>query len=101
MNLRERFEKLEPRERRLLTILGGILGALIFLGAPIGVIAMVSSKRADNDDLRALVESIYDARSTINERKAKHDALLARYAKTSPPLAGFIEDASKTNNINT
>ena len=99
MTLRERFEKLEPRERRLLTILGGILGVGIFLAAPIGVVAMVGSKRADNDDLRALVDSIYDARSTINERKAKHDALLARYAKTAPPLAGFIEEASKANNI--
>ena len=99
MNLRERFEKLEPRERRLLTIFGGILGVGIFLAAPIGVITMMSSKRGENDDIRTLVESIYDARSTINERKAKRDALLARYAKPTPPLAGFIEEASKANNI--
>jgi len=99
MNLRERFEKLEPRERRLLLILGGIVVAGLFLVAPIAVVTTVSSKRAENDELRGLVESIYDARGTINERKAKRDALLARYAKPAPPLAGFIEEASKTNSI--
>src|SRR5262249_12481001 len=99
MNLRERFEKLEPRERRLLTIFGCIFGVGLFLAAPIGLLTMVSSKRGDNDDLRALVESIYDSRSTINERKAKRDALLARYAKPAQPLAGFIEDAAKSNSI--
>lgn len=99
MTLRERFEKLEPRERRLLTILGGILGAAIFLLAPIGIVTLVSSKRAENEELRTLVESIYDARAAVNDRKAKRDALLARYAKTAPQLAGFIEEASKANGI--
>ncbi len=97
--LRERFEKLEPRERRLLTILGSILGVAIFLLGPIGIISMVSSKRSENDDLRALVDQIYDARATISERKAKHDALVARYAKPAPQLAGFIEEANKANGI--
>ncbi len=99
MTLRERFEKLEPRERRLLTILAGILGAALLLALPIYVIKSVSDQRSENEQLRALVESIYDARATIAERKAKHDALLARYGKPAPALAGFIEEASRANNI--
>jgi general secretion pathway protein M len=99
MTLRERFEKLEPRERRLLTILGSILGAAILLALPIYVVKTVSDKRADNEQLRALVDSIYEARSSIGERKAKHDALLARYGKPAPALAGFIEEASRANSI--
>ncbi len=99
MTLRERFEKLEPRERRLLTILGGILGAALLLALPIYVVKTVSDKRTENDQLRALVESIYDARSSIAERKAKHDALLARYGKPAPALAGFIEEASRAFSI--
>ncbi len=99
MTLRERFEKLEPRERRLLTILAGILGAVILLALPIYVVKSVSDKRSENEQLRALVDSIYDARASIAERKAKHDALLARYGKPAPALAGFIEEASRANNI--
>ncbi|MEP7121770.1 MAG: hypothetical protein ABJE95_12700 [Byssovorax sp.] len=99
MTLRERFEKLEPRERRLLTILGSILGAALLLALPIYVIKTVSDKRTENEQLRALVDSIYEARASIGERKAKHDALLARYGKPAPALAGFIEEASRANSI--
>jgi general secretion pathway protein M len=99
MTLRERFEKLEPRERRLLTILASILGAALLLALPLYVVKTVSDKRAENEQLRALVDSIYDARASIGERKAKHDALLARYGRPAPALAGFIEEASRANNI--
>ena len=99
MTLRERFEKLEPRERRLLTILGGVLGVALLLALPIYVVKSVSDKRAENEQLRSLVDSIYEARATIGERKAKHDALRARYGKPAPALAGFIEEASRANNI--
>ena len=99
MTLRERFEKLEPRERRLLTILASILGAAILLALPIYVVKTVSDKRSENEQLRALVDSIYEARASIGERKAKHDALLARYGKPAPALAGFIEEASRANSI--
>jgi general secretion pathway protein M len=99
MSLRERFDKLEPRERRLLSILGGIFGVMVFLLGPIGLISVTSSKSSENDELRNLVDSIYGARGTIGERKAKHDALLARYARPAPQLAGFIEEAARANNI--
>jgi general secretion pathway protein M len=58
MTLRERFEKLEPRERRLLTILGGILGVAFLLALPIYVLKSVSDKRTENEQLRGLVDSI-------------------------------------------
>ena len=88
MTLRERYEKLEPRERRLLTILGGLFGAILFLLVPVGIYSLVASRRSDNDDVRELINSIHAARSTVAERKARHDALLARYAKPAPALAG-------------
>jgi general secretion pathway protein M len=99
MTLRERFEKLEPRERRLLTILGSVFGVVLFLLGPIGVYGLVSSKRAANQEVRELIDNIYAQRALIAERRAKHDALLARYAKPAPPLAGFIEEAAKTQSL--
>ncbi|MFT3775374.1 MAG: hypothetical protein QM820_59265 [Minicystis sp.] len=99
MTLRERFEKLEPRERRLLVILGSVLGVFVVMLGPIGVYTIVSGKRSENRDLRDLVDQVYDARAQIAERKAKRDALLARYARTAPPLPGFIEESAKENGI--
>lgn len=99
MTLRERFEKLEPRERRLLTILVSIFGAFLVLAGPIGIYSMVSGKRAQNQDLRDAIDLVYEARASVAERRAKKDALLARYAKTAPQLAGFIEEAAKENHL--
>jgi len=99
VSLRARFEKLEPRERRLLTIFGGVLAVAIFLLIPIGIVSVVSSRRSDNEDLRNLIDQIYDARSQVAERRAKHDALIARYAKPAPQLAGFLDELAKAQGI--
>jgi general secretion pathway protein M len=99
MTLRERFDKLEPRERRLLLILASIFGAFLVLLGPIGLYSLVSGKRSENQEIRDLVDSIYEARAQIAEKKAKKEAVLARYARTAPPLAGFIEEAAKENGV--
>jgi len=99
MTLRERFDKLEPRERQLLTVLMGILGTFLFLAVPVWIVTTVSGKREDNEEIRHLVSSIYDARQTIADRKAKHDSIVGRYARPAPQLAGFIEEAARANGI--
>jgi general secretion pathway protein M len=97
VSLRERIDKLEPRERRLLGILVAVFASFVLLAGPVGLWNWVRGKRADNQDLRDLVDQIYDARASIAERKAKRDAILARYARPAPPLATFIEEAAKEN----
>lgn len=99
MTLRERLDKLEPRERRLLTLLLGLIGGFVFLLVPIGLFSMVSSKHSENQEVRDLIASIHDAEGRVSERKARHDALLARYARPAPPLAGFIEEAAKQQGL--
>ncbi|WP_437958078.1 hypothetical protein WME76_43540 [Sorangium sp. So ce119] len=99
MTLRERLDKLEPRERRLLTILLGFLAVGVLLLVPIGLASVASSKRTENQEMRDLLQSIYEASGKVNERKAQRDALLARYARPAPPLAGFIEDAAKQQGL--
>ncbi|WP_437906260.1 hypothetical protein WME95_50020 [Sorangium sp. So ce327] len=99
MTLRERLDKLEPRERRLLTILLGFLAVLVLLLVPIGLASVASSKRAENQEIRDLLQSIYEASGKVSERKALKDALLARYARPAPALAGFIEDAAKQQQL--
>ena len=97
--LQERFDKLQPRERRLLTILSVMFAGGILLLIPAGVASLVSSARSENQAVRDLVDQIYEARPQIAERRAKKDALLARYARPAPPLAGFIDEAAKENGI--
>lgn len=99
MSLRERYDKLEPRERRLLGILLAILGGMVFLVLPLFMLGMLSSKRAENEEVRDVIRTIHAARQQVAERRAKHDALVARYAKHAPALSGFIEEAAKVNGL--
>lgn len=99
MTFAERLDKLEPRERKLLGVLVGIVAALVVLAVPIYAWSAVSSSRTENDEIRALIDEVYKARLSVAERKAKQDALLARYGRPAPALAGFIEDAAKQNGI--
>jgi len=97
VTVRERLDKLEPRERRLLGALGAIFGLGIVLLAPVGLWSHLRGKRAENQEIRDLIDQIYEARAAVAERKAKRDAVVARYAKPAPPLATFIEEAAKEN----
>ena len=99
MTIAARLDKLEERERKLLAALGGVVGVLVVLVAPIALVMTLSSKQAENEDIRAVLSEIEDARSTINERKARHGAVVAKYASPAPALAGFIEQAAKAHSL--
>jgi general secretion pathway protein M len=90
MSLADRLARLEPRERRLLGILGGVLGVMAFLAIPIGIAATVHSQASANDALREAITSIDDAREKVQKVQAARDAVTARYAQPAPPLAAFL-----------
>lgn len=99
MSLTERYSKLEPRERRLLLGFGGTVLAGIFLFLPIYLFQTVGSARDQNQEIRDFLEKVNESRDKIAKRKAERETLLARYNKKMPPLATFVEDAAKANQI--
>jgi general secretion pathway protein M len=90
MSLSDRIARLEPRERRLLGIMGAVLGAMIFLAVPIGIAATVHSKSSENDAIRDAITSIEDGREAVEKERATRDAVTQRYASPAPPLATFL-----------
>lgn len=99
MNLRDRFEQLEPREQRLIVIFGGVLGVFLILLVPILLSATVASKKSDNTAIREIMAAIAEARPTLEKQDVEKQKVLARYAKPTPPLAGFIEQEATANGI--
>lgn len=99
MTFAERLDKLEPRERRLLGLLTGLVAVLLVLALPLYAWSAVRDARDSNEQVRDLISDIYKARMSVGEMRAKQEALLARYSKPAPQLAGFIEEAAKANNI--
>lgn len=90
MSLADRFSQLEPRERRLLGILGGLFGFMVFLAVPIGIAASVHGQASENDALREAINAIEDSREQVSKAKAARDAVSQRYATPAPPLASFL-----------
>jgi general secretion pathway protein M len=90
MSLAERLSRLEPRERRLLGILGGVFGFMAFLAIPIGIAASVHSQASQNDALREAIANIEDSREKVAKAQAARDAVTTRYAQPAPPLAAFL-----------
>jgi general secretion pathway protein M len=88
--LSERLARLEPRERRLLGIFGGVLGFMAFLAIPIGIAATVHGQASDNDALREAISNIDDARGKVEKAQLARDTVAARYAQPAPPLAAFL-----------
>src|SRR4051812_14913270 len=97
--LREWFERLAPRERRLMSILGLALAAFLLFLVPLGVTLALSSRREANKSLRDAIFNIKNSRDEIQKRQEKRDAILARYANKAPPLAGLLEKAAKDNGM--
>ncbi len=98
MTLQERLDRLEPRERRLLGVLVGVFVLCILLLIPVGFLTLLTSKRADNEELRDAINAIQDGREMVRKRDAERQAILARYATPAPPLAALLEEqANKTD----
>ncbi|MCK6592106.1 MAG: hypothetical protein L6Q76_31520, partial [Polyangiaceae bacterium] len=76
MSLRTRIDKLDARERRLLSILLIAVGIFVVLAGPIGLISLLSKKRADNQEIRELIAAINESRGQIADRKSQREALL-------------------------
>jgi general secretion pathway protein M len=91
MSLRDRFNQLETRERRLLGILLALFGAFVLLMVPIGVSAVLGGKRDENDALREVIAQLQQDRAAIVSAHASREAIVQRYARPAPALAGLLE----------
>jgi len=95
------FDKwgLNPREQRVATIFVGVLAVMLLLAVPVGLQTLVSSRKTENDELRAALTAVQAARSQVRDRQSAKDAIAIRYQKKAPPLAGFIEQSARSNKL--
>ena len=99
MNIADRFARLDAREQRLLNAGLVVLGVVFVVLLPLGLTALVHTKRSDNQSLRAAADSITDSRDQIEKAKLEKAATLERYAKPAPPLAAFLAGLASESTI--
>jgi len=95
------FERwgLNPREQRMASIAVLVIGVMVLLAVPIGLQTLVSSRRTENEELRAALASVNNARGQIRERQERKSSLAARYGKKAPQLAGFLEQNASAQKL--
>jgi general secretion pathway protein M len=94
-----RIDRLSARERRLVTLLGGVFAFILLIGAPVAMTMLVYSRHSDNDDLRAALEAVQSARSSIHEHQAKKDLIASHYARRAPALAGLLAQIARDQKL--
>jgi general secretion pathway protein M len=97
--LRDWFEKLAPRERKLVAALGVVLSIAVILAVPVTISLAAASRAEENAKFAEAIHKVKNARNDVDRRKAKREAILARYVNRPPALAGFIEKAARDNKL--
>lgn len=97
--LRDWWDGLAERERRLFVVFVALLGAFLILLIPYAASATLSGIRQQNEELRSAINLVQSSRGKLEEIKARREAIAARYSNPAPQLAGFIENAARQSNI--
>lgn len=90
------FERwgLNAREQRIATIAVFVLAGMLLMAIPIGLQSLVSSRHAENEELRGALSAVNNARAQIRERQERKASIAQRYGMKAPPLAGFLEQTA-------
>lgn len=99
MSLRERIDRLEERERRLLGVL--VIVALVFalMLFPLGVTAALHSQRSDNEEIREVLAEMSRSRLVIERERGRRQAIEQRYGRPAPPLAALLANFAESSDI--
>ncbi len=95
------FERwgLNPREQRVASIAVYVLGLIVFLAIPVGLSSLVSSRGAENEELKEALAAVNGARAKIRDRQDRKNSIATRYQKKAPQLGGFLEQNASSAGV--
>jgi hypothetical protein len=97
--LRASWENLNERERRMLSMLGGIVLALLLLLPPVMLGMGNSELESQNDELRAVLDQLSRQRGRLMQLAQERKNAEARYQNKTPPLGSFLESEAKKQGL--
>jgi general secretion pathway protein M len=98
-SIRDYWEKLSDRERRLLSIMGGVALLLVVFGLVWTTSSAVTEVKEERDAIRAVLADIDRAADLLAKRQAERVAIEARYRMKAPALAAYVESKAKEQGI--
>jgi type II secretory pathway component PulM len=97
--LRSAWENLNDRERRMLSVLGGVLLVLLLLVPP-GMLTLGNRDlQTENDELRSLLDQLSIQRARLLQLAQDRKNAEQRYQNKTPPLGSFLESEAKKQGL--
>lgn len=90
-NLRERWERLGPRERRMFALLGVVVVAVGVMYAVFTIQEGLADLEQHNEDTRAVLTTIASRRDELMEAKSKQGEVVAMILEEPTPLATYLD----------
>lgn len=97
--IRGAWENLNDRERRMLAVLGAVLGAVVLVMPPV-VLALDNQELAsENAALRDTIEKLAEQRGKLSQLARSRKADEQRFNTKTPPLGSFMESKAKEQGL--
>ena len=97
--LRAFWENLNDRERRMLSILGLVLGILLLIMPPVLLVLDNADLEAQNAELQNVIEQLDLQHAKLMRLAAERRAADQRYLNKTPPLGSFLESEAKKQGL--
>lgn len=98
-SVRESWDKLSDRERRLLSIMGLLAALLLVFVSVWASSSAVADVEEERDQIRKVLSEIARSSDLLAKRSAERMALEARLKNKPPPLAAFLETKAKEEGL--
>lgn len=93
------FDNLNDREKRLVGLLGGVVGVLLLLTPIFLLSSAIGDLEDENREIAKLLRDISKNRPQIEERIAQKEAALRRYDRPVPSIGTFIEEKAGASGL--
>lgn len=97
--LRATWENFNDRERRMLSMLGGVVLAMLLLLPPLMLSLGNGDLENENDELRAVLEQLSRQRGRLLQLAQERKKAEARYLNKTPPLGSFLEAEARKQGL--
>ena len=99
MSWKDPLNRLDPRERRLLTGLVSVMGVLVLVVGLFLSQRAVMNGRSENTSLRQAIDALVEAQPALLKSDAQRQYILARYGHAAPPLGAYLDNQARQNGI--
>lgn len=94
-NIRGWFDTLNPRERRLLAVMGSVFGVMLVAVPMYVMLANISDIETENIEINGILADIYRSEGRLEQEKAARRSIDRLYSRKTPSLGGFLEESAQ------